>query len=74
MTVAKIVRPIRFDNVRKAARNAKRRAKDRAKREKDRAKYRLFNEFFWFDIEPETMWDATDWDGNGANDNEAASR
>lgn len=68
--MAKVVRPIRFDNVRREKHNARRRAKDRIRREKDRERYRLFNNFFWFNIEPPVMWDSTPWSGNGANDNE----
>lgn len=67
--MAKVVRPIRFDNVRRAARNAKRRARDRERRDKKRERYRFFNDLFWLDIEPMLMWDSTDFDGNGANDN-----
>jgi hypothetical protein len=67
--MTKVVRPIRFDNVRRERRNAKRRTRDREKREQRRKRYRFFNRLFWFDIEPEAMWDNTDFDGNGANDN-----
>ena len=70
--MAQIVRPIRFDNVRRGKRNAKRRAYAQKRREKDRARYRPFNNLFWFDMEPELMWPTTDWSGNGANDNEGA--
>ena len=67
--MARVVRPLRFDNVRREKRNAKRRARYRAKREKDTERFRLFNQFFWFNIEPAVMWDSTPWSGNGANDN-----
>lgn len=60
--MAKVVRPLRFDNVRKASRKAKRRARDRARREKKLKRYRPFNDLFWFDFEPQIMWDNSPWD------------
>jgi hypothetical protein len=65
----KIVRPLRFDNVRREARNVKRRDARRVREAKKNRLMRLFNRMFWFGIEPEIMWDATDFGERGHNDN-----
>jgi len=65
--MTKIIRPMRFDNVRRERKNAKRREAQRRRAEKKRAFMRTFNRMFWFDIEPEIMWDNSDWSDNGKN-------
>jgi hypothetical protein len=70
----KVVRPLRFDRVRRATRNKKRRDRRQALTAKRKRLQRAINSMFWFGIEPELMWQTTDWTGNGANDNRKEDR
>lgn len=72
--MAKVVHPIRFDSVRRRRRNDKRRAA-RHRRVAEKGKLlRFFNRTFWFNIEPQIMWDATDFGEQGHNDNRPRRR
>lgn len=66
----KIIRPLRFDHVRRASKNKKRRDARREREAKRMGLMRFFNRIFWFGIEPEIMWDATDFGEQGVNDND----
>lgn len=69
--MAQVFRPKKFDKSWRERRNAKRR-ETRRQREHERTKLmRFFNRIFWFGMEPEIMWDATDFGERGQNDNNA---
>lgn len=64
--MAKVVRPLRFDKVRRQARNNKRSVRRRELKARRQRLARAIYRMTWFGNEPDTMWMA----GDPTNDNE----